>query len=146
MKYSFLFLLIAFLNVNIYSQVINSTESLDSTNVYYQSFRLFAEKLNWSESILLVEENNLTSRSIPNKINGFSIDIIDYEQLIEKLTKGSVNIIRIVPIRLKDDEFFVSIIVFKVTKTKKQVSFINSGGALIIYTYNGGSFSFKEIR
>lgn len=137
---------------SIFAQVANSTESNDSTNIYYQSLIKYCdylESLNIDKKTLYLEENALVTKGIPSEIGRFEIKCLNIDQLREA-AKGEegIQLIRVVQLRVKEGQFFVNIIPFKVTYKKKNFSFINSGGEKIVYEYDKETkkFIFKEIR
>lgn len=144
MKRTIFNLALMFLPLLVSGQICNNTETRDSTNIYFQAFKNYCSKLdsvNGSE--LNVEENNLTTSSLPSKIGSFHINVIDVFELQKQLKKlGPLILIRIVPMRVKNGVFFINIIPFKVIKTKRGINYINSGGATIRFNYDCKSKNF----
>ena len=131
------------------AQIANNTEVKDSTNIYYQAFKVFCNKSDKRTTSYLVEKNDLTTDCLPSKINNKTISQIDVVQLTKLLkNEKSIELVRIIPLRKKEKDFFVSIVVFNVSITKKQINFSNLGGLSIVYVYNAEKdvFVFKEIR
>jgi len=138
MKRLILNLVLLSLPLAVFGQTANSTETMDSTNVYYQAFKLYCSELDSAKNFKLnVEENNLTTSSLPTQIGSFHINIIDIFRLQKQLKKlGSLILIRIVPMRIKSGVFFINIIPFRVVKTEEGINYINSGGATIRFNYD----------
>ena len=131
------------------AQVATNTEQKDSSNIYYQSFKIFCEKKSEKTGELLLEENNFITKSIPTECCGQKIKIINAIELKEILkTDKQLELIRIVPLRVNSGDFFVNVIVFKVFAKRKQLDFVNIGGVSVVYNYdnNSKSFIYKEIR
>ncbi|MBW6481370.1 MAG: hypothetical protein K0B37_18240 [Bacteroidales bacterium] len=129
------------------AQVAFNTESNDSTNIYFQAFNKYCIERN--QITFLVEENDLTTKSLPSEINGQKIELINASKLQSLVKKGKqIDLIRIVPLRVKDGEFFVNIIVFKVEGKRRQLNLINQGGVSVVFNYNEAlkTFVFKELR
>lgn len=130
------------------AQVATNTESEDSTNIYYQAFETYCNQKNNSET-LLIEENNLTTKSLPARFNEQEIKLVNAIELQQLLKKEKhLHLIRIVPLRSRDGEFFVNIIIFKVEGKRNKYSFVNVDGVSVVYVYNEElkTFVFKEIR
>jgi hypothetical protein len=131
------------------AQMATNTELNDSTNIYRQSFELFCKQKIEKTDVLLVEENSFITKNLPSECLGQQIKIINIVELQKILkTKNEVQLIRIVPLRVKDGDFFVNIIVFNVSLIHKQFNFVNIGGVSIVFNYYEVSktFKFKEIR
>jgi hypothetical protein len=146
----YILLILALTNcVLVLAQNVDNTEKKDSSNIYYDAFKRVYTSFDVKDRILYVEKSNITTESlqvlsIPNKI-----ELVDYLKL-RKMTKGNrkVNLIRIVPIKIKNNEFYITIIEYDVTYKRKNWDYVNLGGAKVIYNYNSqkGIFEFKEIR
>lgn len=80
---------------------------------------------------------------------GHKTEIINIEKLQNLVKeKKQVQLLRIVPLRIKEGNFFVNIVVFNVVKKRRQFDFVNVGGISVIFDYdnNSKSFTFKEIK
>lgn len=130
-------------------QTGNNTESRDSSNIYYQAFKHYCSQLSSSSSdILLVEENNITTESLPKQLGGLQIEIIDVWKLQKKLkTTKSLVLIRIVPLRVNEGHFFINIIPFNVMRSKSGVNYVNSGGSKVEFLYDctNGIFKLEKV-
>lgn len=134
------------------AQVADNTESKDSTNIYYQAlvkYTSYLEKLNLPQGqVIFLEENSFVTDGLPSKLGGLEVQYLDIQELQKKAKKGEVELIRIVPLRFRNQEFFVNLITFGVTYRRKNFNFVNQGGVQAIFTYDDdiGKFVFKEIR
>ena len=133
------------------AQVATNTEQDDSTNIYHQAVSVFCMNMHNKTESLLVEQNNLTTNSLPDKIADHDITIVDLtglKKLLKKNKGGQVELARVVPLRVEDGEFFVSIIFFEVSTKKGQFYFTNKGGYSVVFNYNAEDrqFVYKEIR
>lgn len=148
MRYLILVAMISFAEI-MNAQISTNTESTDSTNIYYQSLSIFCNSLHNKTEGLLIEQNNLTTNSLPSKIGNHEIRIIDMVELKKLLKENKdIEIVRIIPLRVKDGEFFVNIIYFDVKAEKRQFYFTNKGGYSVVFSFNSDNkqFIFKEIR
>lgn len=90
-----------------------------------------------------LKKNNITTESIPKQLRGRNIEIVDVWELQKKFKKTkSLTLIRIVPLRVSEGEFFVDIIPFKVSRSKTGVKYVNSGGCKIEFLYDCASSTF----
>ena len=146
---SIILLIFVFVGISMKAQVATNTELNDSTNIYFQSVEILCNNLHNKTETLFVEQNNLTTNSLPSKIGGHEIKLIDITGL-EKLIKKNkdVEIVRVIPLRVKSGEFFVNIIYFSVKFEKRRIIFTNKGGYSVVFDYDSNTkyFTFKEIR
>ncbi|QJB37298.1 hypothetical protein HF324_05305 [Chitinophaga oryzae] len=128
-----------------FGQKADNTEAKDSTNLYYQAFSNYCAQLS-SENVqtLLLEENNITTESIPRRIGAHNIEVLDVFGVQNKLKeKKSIILIRIVPLRIKNGNFFINIIPFNVVSTSSGINYINSGGSIVEFLYDCSSKKFN---
>ncbi|PSL42366.1 hypothetical protein CLV51_1134 [Chitinophaga niastensis] len=121
-----------------FGQSADNTESKDSTNIYYQALSYYCSRLS-SEHLqtLLLEENNITTESIPRHMGAYNIEVLDVFKVQNRLKKkNSLMLIRIVPLRIKNGKFFINIIPFNVVNTATGVNYINSGGSTVEFLYD----------
>lgn len=125
------------ISTSVNGQVAFNTENSDSSNVYFQSLEILcnAYAQNGYKEIL-VEESN-TTKGLPNKCQGITIEYIDRVQ-IKKLTKKGNDLLlhRIIPLRLQDGIFFVNILEFNVSRIKKKYNYVNQGGHKLNFVYD----------
>jgi len=141
--------LILCLGNNLKAQIATNTELSDSTNIYYQSFKRYCEQINKKADFLFVEENHFITKSLPEEFNGQKIKVVNVVELQNLLKdKNQVQLLRLVPLRMKDGDFFVNIIVFNVAVKRKHFDFVNEGGMSIVYSYDTEhkTFIFKNIK
>jgi hypothetical protein len=149
MKILILMSSILIMNSFLSAQIATTTESKDSTNIYFQAFSLFCHQKSEKMNTLLVEENIITTKGLPSICFGQKVEIVNIETLQHLLRREKqVQLIRIVPLRVKNDDFFVNIIVLNVSKKGKKVEFVNVGGLSVLFKYdcNLNSFVNSEIR
>ncbi|MBC9909298.1 hypothetical protein [Chitinophaga varians] len=131
--------------ITVSGQVATNTESKDSTNIYYQAFLQYCSGApEGHRETLLVEEDNITTKSIPRRMGAFDIEILNYSAIKNRLKKEtSLTVIRIIPLRMEGGVFFIDIIPFGVTKSSKGLNYGNSGGYGIEFRYNCSSKKFE---
>lgn len=144
MKYILLHLMLSFILCNaLKAQIINNTKRKDTTNIYNYSLLKYAEileKKKNEDSIYI--EYSICSPAIDSLINHAS------NKRILKVNISNCNckrLIRIIPLRLEEDIFYVTFIYVKVEKKgflRKKVTYYNSGGVRFKYKYDNDIKSF----
>lgn len=139
------------MSAGISAQIASNTELDDSTNIYHQAISIFCNNLFDKSESLLVEQNNLTTSSLPHKVGDHEIRIIDItslQSILKKKRGEKIEIVRVIPLRVKQGEFFVNIIFFDANIKKRQIYFTNKGGYSIVFNYNTTKkkFIYKEIK
>lgn len=133
------------------AQVATNTEMDDSTNIYHQAISILCNNLYDKTESLLIEQNNLTTNSLPSKVGDHEIkviDIADLQSLLKKKKGKGVEIVRIIPLRVEHGDFFVNIIFFDAMMKRQQLYFTNKGGYSIVFEYSEDNkqFIYKELR
>lgn len=149
MKQIVFIVLILFLGNNLKAQIATNTEMPDSTNIYYQSFKKYCEIIDKNTDLLFVEENNFITKSLPKELDGQKIKVVNIVELQKLLKdKKQMQLLRLIPLRMKDGDFFVNIIVFNVAVKRKHFDFINEGGISVVYSYDTEhkTFIFKDVK
>ena len=126
--------------VKSFSQNGFNTERKDSTNVYHYSLIKYCDyldKLKERPSVVYVEENFLITNDLPNKIRGYDLEYLNQLEVRKHLKgKKEMTIVRIVPLRVNGNDFFVNVIPFGVTYKKRNFSYINGGGLGVKFEYD----------
>lgn len=136
-------------SIRVLGQNAESTETKDSTNIYYQAFSIYCNQLSFHDSTkqLLVEDNSITTASIPKKIGVYNIQLLEYDGILRELKgKSAISLIRIIPMRFENGFFFINIIPFGVSKVKNGLNYSNGGGCSVEFTYNCATNKFKFVR
>ena len=146
-----IFALLSSISFVMSAQVATNTEMDDSTNIYHQAISILCNNLHDKSESLLVEQNNLTTNSLPSKVGDHKIRIIDIaglQSLLKKQKGEGIEIVRVIPLRVEKDEFFVNIIFFDAKIKKRQLFFTNKGGYSIVFDYSetDKQFIYREIR
>ena len=98
---------------------------------------------------MFVEENFYITNILPTEISGNKIEIVTIADL-KKLLKDrkQMQLLRLIPLRVKDGDFYVNIVVFNVKFRHKQFDFVNQGGISVVYSYDtkDKAFVFKNIK
>ncbi len=145
-------LLLAF-SIKSFSQQGFNTEKKDSSNVYYYSLIKYCDYLDMQKDkarIIYVEKNYLIMNDLPDKIKGHVIKYMDNGDIIDHLKgRESMTLVRIVPLRVKENDFFVNVIPFGVTYKKKNFNYVNGGGLGVKFEFdlktNGLIFKSSEM-
>lgn len=114
-----------------------NTENADSSNVYFQSLKIICDAYAQNGYDEVFIEENLTTKGLPKNCQGLTIKYIN-NTTIKKFTGKNKTLLlhRIIPLRLKDGEFFVNIIKFEVSRIKKKYKYANKGGNKLIFEYD----------
>ena len=135
------------------SQTTYNTEKKDSTNVYHNALKIYCEtidKTSLKDNTIYVEYNFLITEKLPNSLDGMTIKYLREKELIKIINQnnGEITLVRIVPLRIRSDNFFVNIIPFKTTYSKKRFYYANSGGLKVIYIFDSklNGLIFKESK
>ena len=149
MKQAMLIVSILLLGNNLKAQIVTNTEAADYTNIYYASFKKYCEQINKKPGIMFVEENFYITNILTTEISGNKIEIVTIADL-KKLLKDrkQMQLLRLIPLRVKDGDFYVNIVVFNVKFRHKQFDFVNQGGISVVYSYDtkDKAFVFKNIK
>lgn len=145
--------ILTLLTVKSFSQTGFNTESKDSTNIYYYSLIKYCDyldKLKEKPSIIYVEKNYLFTDGLPTNIRTYEIRYLDQLDIKNHLRgKKEMTLVRIVPLRVKGQDFFVNVIPFGVSYKKNNFSYVNGGGLGVKFefdkTINGLKFKSSEM-
>lgn len=153
MKKLFCILIFLFsIHYSVNSQTFYSNEKQDSTNVYLKAIIEFCNYVNNqfpNVNKLNFEELPITTM-FPNEVEGIKIDYVSRSEVKSKFKAGKIkNYCVISPMQLKDGEFYISIITFKVDFQKKlwsdykknQIGFVSQGGIKSKFKYDVSSKS-----
>jgi hypothetical protein len=136
-----------------FSQQGFNTEKKDSSNVYYYALIKYCDYLDKQKDktrIIYVEKNYLITDDFPDKIKDHFIKSMDNGDVINYLKgRESMTLVRIVPLRVKGNDFFVNVIPFGVSYKKKNFNYINGGGLGVKFEFdpktNGLIFKSSEM-
>jgi hypothetical protein len=150
-RISFFLIALIFQYVCGHGQCLN-TEKKDSTNIYLLSLMEYCSQYlnqNSNTSIVLVEKNYFISDGFPDEINGFRIRYLDSWEIRKELKgKKAITVVRIVPLRIEGDNFYVNVIPFSVSYSKRNFSYVNGGGLGVSFQYDSERkcIKFKESK
>ncbi len=120
-------------------QKIFNTEKKDDTNIYRNALTIYCNSLDKNETkIVYVEPNYLLTGNLPKTIDSIEIKYPDLNQL-KKLIKangGHIMLIRIIPLKINQSDFFVNIIPFYTTYKKNNFNLANGGGLTVHYKFD----------
>jgi hypothetical protein len=138
------------------SQTRYSTEKQDSTNVYHKAIIEFCDYVNnqFPNVDKLNFEEVPTTTMFPNEIEGIKINYVPRSEVKRRFKAGEIKYYCVIsPMQLKDGDFFVSIITFKVDFQKNlwseykrnQIGFVSQGGIKSRFKYDANSNSLMFI-
>jgi hypothetical protein len=136
-----------------FSQTVYNTEKKDSTNIYFKSLKTYCQTIDKTKLIdntVYVERNYLITEKLPDSLNGLKISYLDLRELKKMIKQngGELTLVRIIPLRVKKDTFFVNVIPFSATYTKGKIYYGNGGGLSVIFSFDEESngLIFKEFK
>lgn len=149
MKKIFLLLAILAGAVALPAQTVFNTTVKDTTNIYYQAFKkCFPYHKIAKNNTLFVQEDTVTTAGIPETLNGHKIKIVSLSYLQKKIKRNkTITVISIMPMRTERGFYTVDIIPYDVSKLKKNIQFLYSGGYGVDFLYNciTQKFNFQKI-
>jgi hypothetical protein len=105
----------------------------DVINRYCKGLQIFSGV---SDTTLYIEEGLVTTKNLPRQLNGCSLELMSYDQIYSRARKGSFEILRLIPIRIHDDQFYITLVGFEVERKKKRLHYTNQGGEKFYYDFN----------
>jgi hypothetical protein len=125
---------------NCQSQTVLDTDKLNNlNNVFLFSLEKYCESLDSTKiKTVYVKDGEYIGYIWPKKIKNFEIKYLgykDYKKAIQD-NKGSATIIGIGSLEYRDGEFYVDVIPFSATYSKRKVHFVNGGGLTVYFNYN----------
>jgi len=134
---------ILFVGFKTHSQTSFNTEANDSSNIYLFSLTKYCEYLDNSgnkESTVYVEKDDIFTNDLPNRIKSHEIRYFEMIEVKNYLKgKKGIILVRIIPLRVKANDFFVNVIPFSVSYDKKKFHFINGGGLGVKFQFDQGT-------
>jgi hypothetical protein len=115
--------------------VATNSEKVDSSNIYFVAFRTYLINSDLVGDLFL-EENDLTTSSIPSQLEGINVQVLNANQIKKKSKKDPLTLYRIIPLRFEEGIFFVNIIPFKVRYKRKNFEMVNQGGISVKFKFN----------
>ena len=147
MKYLIPIFILLLIACNCKSQDITSTEAVGSSNIYYAALTRFVESNCKDCKEILIEKDELITDKLPAKIGNCVVNFVDVDFIDEILKqKIKLTLFHVIPLRVKDGEFFVNIISFDVQKESDHFRYINTGGAKVVFYYEKQKFVFNRIE
>lgn len=119
----------------LFGQTTSSSEIKDSSNIYNIALRVYLSDAVVSDE-LFVEENDITTSSMPEQLGGVTIQLMNSSQIRKKAKKGPFTLYRIIPLRFEKGIFFVNVIPFNVKCKRKNLQMSNQGGVTVKFKYN----------
>jgi hypothetical protein len=140
MKYIFFTLIILLTLEFSFGQSI-STETTDESGVYNIALSEFIDYIqNYFPKAkeITLEKSLISTTWLSSNFENINITQLQEWELPRefKKRKGKLYYVRIVPLRFKDNIFFINVIPFKVSMDGKNVSLINSGALTVKFKYD----------
>lgn len=127
-------------SVKSFSQQGFNTERSDSSNVYYYALIKYCDYLDKQKGrteAIYVQRNYLITDNLPGKINEHTVIYMDDGEVIKHLRRReAMTLVRIVPLRVKGNDFFVNVIPFDVTYKRKNFNYVNGGGLGVRFEFD----------
>jgi hypothetical protein len=133
----------------VFGQLTNQLKS-DSSDIYVHAFNQYCEQIiKYSPSIttIYIEQGKFYSHILPLKVKNLEIKKLSSKNILKVCRNGKYKYITaIIPLRNKNDVFYVGIIPFKVFAKKKKIHYVNEGGINFNYSINKETWQFGFIN
>lgn len=139
-----IYLFILFLSLNGISQ--NVEKYIVADDLYIFSIKQYFQKNDIkNDSIVIIEENPITTKNI--NLSNIKICLTnELQSFAKKDKKKGIEFLRIVPIRLKNNQFYITIIHFKLEYKNKIMKYTNMSGNSFYFEYNCDIGQFKLVE
>ncbi|SHF83577.1 hypothetical protein SAMN05444377_1235 [Flavobacterium fontis] len=139
-KLVFTFMLILIGHWNCFSQTVLDTDELNNLdNVFLYSLKRYCESLDSLKvKTVFVKDGEHIGQIWPKKIKSFEIKYLgyfDYRKVIRE-NDGNVTMVGIGPLQYRKGKFYVDVIPFSTTYSKRAVHFSNGGGLTVYFEYD----------
>jgi len=132
-------------------------QKADSLNVYFQALKLhldywdnFQKKrpdLVQIPDVYFIEQNDFTTDSLPNTINGHKIEVHTRKEIYEKTKKEGIPLIFIKPARWDNGRLVIHVIDFGVSRKRKNFFYSNGGASSFeIIGFDNGNLGLRIIH
>ncbi|SHN18742.1 hypothetical protein SAMN05216269_12016 [Flavobacterium xinjiangense] len=145
------FLIILLFSIKVQSQELTTDVRTDE-NIYLYALK---EYCNFpeitAENIYVQFDSTVMWYDWPKVINNKKINYLDgAPEIIKEIKahKGSIILVKIVPLQYKKKSFFVNVIPFLATAKGKNINLANGGGLSVIFNYSDKNkgFEFSETK
>lgn len=134
-----IFLITIFLSTTVQSQGL-TTDVRSDENIYLSALKEYCNSPEISATAINVQfDSFVMGHDWPKKINNININYLDGSSEILnqiKAHKGSIILVKIVPLQYKQEKFFVNIIPFLATAKGKNIDMVNGGVLSVIFNYS----------
>jgi hypothetical protein len=136
----FILLITILLSVTAQSQGL-TTDVRSDENIYLYALKEYCNSPEISKATLINVQFDSTVMwyDWPKKINNININYLEGSSEILKqikANKGSIILVKIVPLQYKKEKFFVNVIPFLATAKAKNINMSNGGGLEVIFNYS----------
>jgi hypothetical protein len=145
------FFILFFFSLKANSQGL-TTDVRSDENIYLYALKEYCNSEEISTSIIYVQfDSTVMSYDWPKVINNIKVNYLDGNSEIKKeikANKGSIVLVKIIPLQFKKERFFVNIIPFLASAKGKNISMVNGGGLTVRFNYNEKvkGFEFAETK
>ena len=145
-----LFVLVLF-SFSVHSQGL-TTDVRSDENIYLYALKEYCNSPGIAAKIVNVQfDSTIMGYDWPKVINDIKINYLDgSSEIIKeiKANKGSLILVKIVPLQYKKERFFVSVIPFLASAKGKKINLANGGGLEVTFNFNEKikGFEFSETK
>lgn len=146
-----LFYTLLFICIKVQAQGL-TTDVRSNENIYLHALKEYCNYPEISAKNIYVQfDSTVMWYDWPKIINNKKISYLDgSSEIIKeiKAQKGSIILVKIVPLRYEKEIFFVNVIPFLATAKGSNISLVNGGGLSVIFNYTDKNkgFEFSEIK
>jgi len=135
----FIFVMTILLSITVQSQGL-TTDVRSAENIYLSALKEYCNSPEISATSINVQfDSTVMWYDWPKKINNVNINYLDgSSEILKKIkaNKGSIILVKIVPLQYKKEKFFVNVIPFLATAKGKNINMSNGGGLGVIFNYS----------
>lgn len=146
-----LFFTILLFGIKVQAQGLTTDVRTDK-NIYLYALKEYCNSPEISTKSIYVQfDSTVMWYDWPKIINDKKINYLDgSSEIIKeiKAQKGSIVLVKIVPLRYEKESFFVNVIPFLATAKGSNISLVNGGGLSVIFNYSDKNkgFVFSKIK
>lgn len=147
----FLFFTLVILSFEVHSQGL-TTDARSDENIYLYALKEYCNSSEITAKNIYVKfDSTVMWYDWPKVINNKKINYLDgASEIIKEIkgNKGSIILVKIVPLQFKKEKFFVNVIPFLASAKGKNIDLSNGGGLSVIFNYNEKikGFEFSETK
>lgn len=135
------------------AQKVKTTELGGATNIYNDALKryliLTSENRKPIYDTLLIQQDDVITDSLMNKINGSKVIVVDSSLMMEKLRQDKSFVLhKLFPLSFEKGVFYVSLVPFHVTERNGGSYLTNTGTFKVEYTFDSKlkTFQYKNSK